>query len=897
MKIESLDDLLATLRQSGLLEEEQQEQLGALAAGFGHPAALARELERRAWLTPYQAAELLAGRGGDLVLGQYVILSLLGQGGMGKVFKARHRLMKRIVALKVINPALLQDARAIQRFHREIEAVGRLTHPNIVAAFDADYVGNTHFLVMEYVEGIDLSRLVKEHGPLPPGVACDFARQAALGLQHAHEQGMVHRDIKPHNLLVSRGPAPALAPVVKILDMGLARLHAGDVDGMTNTGAVMGTPDYIAPEQASDSHTVDIRADLYSLGCTLYLLLTGEPPFPGGTALDKVFKHKYVAPRPVEVRRPEVPPGVAAVVARLLAKRPEERYQTPAEAAEALAPLSIVDPSVLPASLGPSEVEPDVDGLVRTIRRGRPRGSTLFPEAGGTRLDAAPPGSAGPSGAGSGGGGWSDVPPPYVGPGGAAAPVAGGGVAVGELPGPRPKPVPPRPRRGAAFLMMAGLLAAVAAVAGVLAWPLLHPGPRTTGLGTTEAATSQGPTQKPDTGLVLPTNRPPGPDTKPKSDKDTPKDTPKEPTKPPKEDLIDGIVCHVQPGEPLYTVAFAANGTRVAMSTTKDHVFLCDLLTARPDREPDGSRQILWAGQSIKPTPVPAATAIAMTKDGKTVFYGTRNEIEGVPWIELRTYDAESSFPPDKCWSRKNTKDISAIALSGDPSSDDPSIAIAGTQALSDGLLKDQQDVLIWNLAGKTATFLRSFDGHKHAPITAVALSQDGTRAVSCGRFDALRRWDPRTGEEKKDAITANAGEVQCVAFSPETNRVLFGGDDRVLHLIEFDSGAKVLDFEADPQSGSIGRINAIAFSHNGKVVISGHQDGAVCLWDVDKGKQIAGWTPNHDGGSVIAVGLSGLDSKVGDTPADGLYALSAAGTTIRRWRTPPPARLLMGAK
>ena len=203
---------------------------------------------------------------------------------MGEVFKARHPKLGRVVALKLIRKERLDNPAAVRRFHREVQAAAQLEHPHIVRAYDADEAGDLHYFVMEYVEGTDLARLVKRDGPLTVDRACDYVRQAALGLQHAYERGMVHRDIKPANLLLT-----AKGDVVKVLDMGLARLDrpekdAGASSTLTQEGAVMGTPDYIAPEQARDSHTVDIRADLYSLGCTLYFLLAGRVPFPGGTS-------------------------------------------------------------------------------------------------------------------------------------------------------------------------------------------------------------------------------------------------------------------------------------------------------------------------------------------------------------------------------------------------------------------------------------------------------------------------------------------------------------------------------------------------------------------------------------------------------------------------------------
>jgi serine/threonine protein kinase len=272
---------------------------------------------------------------------RYRIVRLLGQGGMGSVYEAEHRVMQRPVALKVINPAFTTCPAAVERFRREVRAAARLAHPNIVTTHDAEDAGDMLFLVMEYVEGVSLGRLVKERGPLPVAEACDCVRQAALGLQHAHERGMVHRDVKPDNLILVASPVASAPGVVKVLDFGLAALTAErGPDGLTEANVVMGTPDYMAPEQAEDARSADSRADVYSLGCTLYYLLTARVPYPARTLLLKVLAHREQPLPSVRAVRPEVPKELEAVLARLLAKKPEDRYQTPGEVAAALAPFA-----------------------------------------------------------------------------------------------------------------------------------------------------------------------------------------------------------------------------------------------------------------------------------------------------------------------------------------------------------------------------------------------------------------------------------------------------------------------------------------------------------------------------------------------------------------------------
>jgi serine/threonine protein kinase/Tfp pilus assembly protein PilF len=288
----------------------------------------------------------------------YEILEPLGEGGMGQVYKARQVRLDRIVALKVIHPDYLTNPDAVRRFQREARAAARLAHPHLVTVYDVDEVSGTHFLVMEFVEGSDLGRLVKSQGMLPVSQGCECVRQAALGLQHVHERGLVHRDIKPTNLfLTSKGA------LIKILDMGLARLNQpGPSDQisseLTQTGAVMGTPAYLAPEQARDSRRVDIRSDIYSLGCTLYFLLAGRVPFPGIGLAEIIVQHQLDEPEPIEKLRRDVPPGVASVIRKMMAKRPEERYQTPGEVAAALAPFSRAEMIEQVATAAKAELPP-----------------------------------------------------------------------------------------------------------------------------------------------------------------------------------------------------------------------------------------------------------------------------------------------------------------------------------------------------------------------------------------------------------------------------------------------------------------------------------------------------------------------------------------------------------
>ncbi len=282
---------------------------------------------------------------------RYRILKRIGRGGMGDVYKAEHRVMNRHVALKVIKPELVRNESAIRRFHREVQAAARLHHGNIVTAHDAERAGSSHFLVMEFVDGINLDQVLRERGPLEVAQACDMVRQTSIGLEHAHQLGMVHRDIKPHNLMLTESGA------VKILDFGLASFvsHAATEEAdsirddenltaptaeilhqLTQIGTMMGTPDYIAPEQAKDARGADVRADIYSLGCTFYTLLTGKPPFQEDSVAKKLTAHAQKDPEPISKYRDDMPTEIDTVLKKMMAKDPAERYQTPAEVAEAL---------------------------------------------------------------------------------------------------------------------------------------------------------------------------------------------------------------------------------------------------------------------------------------------------------------------------------------------------------------------------------------------------------------------------------------------------------------------------------------------------------------------------------------------------------------------------------
>ena len=332
---------LAGVKQSGLIDAGRIDSILADLVQSGvndnDSCALASAMVDRKILTEWQSEKLLQGRHKGFILGRYRLLSLLGAGEMSAVYLAEHIMMERRCAIKVLPANKVQDTSYLGRFHREARAVAAMNHINIVRAYDVDKQTESgtdiHFLVMEYVEGRNVEQVVKEQGPLDYVTAVDTIRQAADGLGHAHQLGMVHRDVKPGNLLIDN------TGIVKLLDLGLARFFkSDDEESLTikHDEKVLGTADYLAPEQAVDSHQVDARADIYSLGCTMYFALTGHPPFTDGTLVQRLLAHQTKTPPSVSYERPDIDPSLLEILDKMMAKKTSDRYQSSAEVSEAL---------------------------------------------------------------------------------------------------------------------------------------------------------------------------------------------------------------------------------------------------------------------------------------------------------------------------------------------------------------------------------------------------------------------------------------------------------------------------------------------------------------------------------------------------------------------------------
>jgi WD40 repeat protein/tRNA A-37 threonylcarbamoyl transferase component Bud32 len=859
MAIDSTAGLIDALRQGRFLPAAYLEKLPNLQARHASPRSLAKELLERGWLTAYQVNQIFQGQGSHLVLGQYLLLERLGEGGMGQVFKARHQRLERTVALKVIRKDRLTNPDAIERFQREARAAARLSHPNIVTVYDADEVGGTHFFAMEYVEGTDLSKLVKGSGPLPIAQACDSIRQAALGLQHAHEHGLVHRDIKPANLfLTAKG-------VVKILDMGLARLDepggAADhtTEPMTHTGAIMGTPDYLAPEQAIDCHRADIRADLYSLGCALYYLLTGKVPFPGGSLGEKLAKQLSQEPRRVDNLRSEIPPGVSLIVAKLMAKRPEDRFQTPAEVAFALTPFCSAQMSSSGTLTAPVAIP---------VRGKEPAQTVTYAKLPEAEMNTLGTGMT-------------------VGPG------------IPDRTFPLATLAPPPRQRWWRLATAAGVLLVV--VLGVL-W-LFRSGSKGPGGADKEKLTRSlgeldlepwpevrqyGDFQWPPKGLVRvlgqPRSRHWGPVGRVALSPDG---------KWAASGGEDGLIWiwdtrTMDPKFPLpghtkavLSLAFSANSSQLLSGGADGMVRLWDVKTGRQlhpfkgHNDPitcvaisaDGKRALSGAGGpfdfSVRLWDLTAkgtrafrsftghkggVSAVAFTPEGYPVSGGkdgsiriwntkTGNLLRERP-LSINAKTVVRAISPNGRRALKNDFDHATVQLfnveTGKPASQPfafgrPIVFSAlGGDSQRCLVVTDRQTVLLWDM--ENGKELRRFENP--GPVSCGAISRDGNQVLTGGVDGTVRLWDVKNGKQMIP-LKGHAGAANRVVLFKDGRRALTSGADGNLLLWNLEKGKVIRTFP-----GPKGPIYGLALSPDERQALSGGEDGSARLWDVDTGKE-----------------------------------------------------------
>ena len=335
----ALETFLSQLSSSGIVPEEKLKVVVSKKASFADGEALARDMIKSRLLTKYQAEQILGGKGKSLTMGKYQILEKIGAGGMGQVYKAFHSNTERVVAIKVILGKGKIEPEVVKRFEREVKAAAKLVHSNIITVFDADQADGRIFMVMEYIKGDDLGEILRKKGQLSVSETVNYILQAARGLKYAHDQGVIHRDIKPGNILVDSSGN------VKIVDMGLAKIEIkGDEEESSKLTAdlsVMGTIDYMSPEQAESTKDVDSRADIYSLGATLYYVLMGEVLYPGKNIIQKILSHRESPIPSLRINRPDVPPSLDMIFTKMVAKKVEDRYSSMAEVISALSKLEV----------------------------------------------------------------------------------------------------------------------------------------------------------------------------------------------------------------------------------------------------------------------------------------------------------------------------------------------------------------------------------------------------------------------------------------------------------------------------------------------------------------------------------------------------------------------------
>jgi serine/threonine protein kinase/WD40 repeat protein len=806
-----LDGFVAGLAEVGLMNSEQ---VGAFLEGFppkerpSDVSALAQALVEAGRLTRFQAAAATQGRARGLVLGPYLILDKLGAGGMGTVFKARNRRNGRIVALKALFPSMTKHSSSAPRLRREAQAAAQLNHPNLVAALDLDEIAGMLVFVMDYAEGCDLSRMVRKQGPLEVDRAIDCIIQAARGLHAAHERGIFHRDVKPANLLL--GPDGT----VKVLDLGLARIdqdaEAGEkdeyADGLTRAGAVLGTVDYMAPEQAMNSREADARSDIYSLGCTLYYTLVGRPPYRGGGALERLLRHRDAPIPSMRAERPDVPPELDDVLKCMLAKKPSDRYASMAELADALARCK----------------EPHRDGA-RHVRNTLPVTSGLEPTVNGdpaTTVNLTPQST------------FLDL---------SLDDTEG-------LPSDASRAEALQMSRGVSLPRIAGGIAAVLGVAVLVAavWfsrtrepAPQQPAPPPIVMQPHVSPPQQDPIkpEPPKAESVAVTLPPPHADLEkvavPAVSKAPTPSVPAKSTKPEYESFGEVRLLGGPTRVPLHALAVSADGRRVLSGGDDKEVHVWDTASGEMVRALSGHEEAVLAvalsadghvalsgaadgsllvwnledesqeARRLEPGHTGAVRAVALSADGKRAVSGGDDKT-------VRVWDVETGKPLAVL--KEHQDAVQAVAISAD-----------GKRAVSGG--KDKV-VRLWSLEIRKQ--IHRYRDHEDT-VRAVALSPDGRHILSGGSDGRIRLWDVKETrpdrsvwrfEEPKEAIT-------CISFTADGRRALAGTASRGLIVLDARIGRERHRYPA-PFS-----FQAVAVPSGDRPFVTAQSDGSVRTWDL----------------------------------------------------------------
>ncbi len=847
-----LDRFRREVLELGLIPTGEFERF--VAGALGGVQGLAKALVLAGKLTPYQAGALAQGKARGLVIGNYFVLDKLGAGGMGVVFKARHRRLGRVVALKILPPSLARNRDLLTRFRREVDVAAKLSHPNIVSVLDADEDRGVQFMTMEYIKGNDLDRLVRDGGVLPVDLALACTIQAARGLEAAHAQGIVHRDIKPGNLMLDE------SGVVRVLDLGLARLieaanpFAETTTGpLTRSGTYMGTVDFMAPEQGVDSRLVDHRADIYSLGCTLCYLLTGRPPFDGANVLARLMAHQERPAASLLAARPDVPKTIDAVYQKMMAKKPAERF---ASMTEVVTRLEACRSSSIETEEARSGLKMFAESVVlkRAAPKGTIRDSSVF------KRDEQPVLSFGPDAR------LEDVLFEYREEKPPVAPT------VVSEPAPHPKPLAARPRKRAKSRSPLFALGAVALLTlGGLGYAVVTRKPDTSADNRGGNKVSPGGTEGARDAATPPSGSAPfriG-------------SVWANPTKRLRLEVLErddrSFKARFTAGDSLREVRGKIEGNRITWMATDARVIRGSVGADNQGTIQGNTIDLSWNGRSPGSTTLAAErpasespgavasgstfdvttcyttnfqaqswTALAATEDGRRAFIGGRTQIPVLLNVDTgRPVSLKTPFH----WEGSSILDA-AITPDGRRGVFGTYAVAQVNQAPAKAKYVDRGFLAFWDLTTGKPLF------PKHQPyvgnVDAVAITPDGLRALSAGGKEKgeITLWDLTTGHPirqigpQKGAISSHA-----LAFFPDGRRAASGGQDQLVHVWNLDTGAELAAW-----SGHDKTISSLALSNDGRRLATGSYDGAVILRDAESGQILHRFTmPSDDTGARVA--------------------------------------------